>query len=174
MANTAEIKQAKRRETLEQQADMARISRSSWPCGPTQICPSRSPRSRTRADRAIMEAFFNPLGFKSTLTGAVSSRGGSRRIAPRTLSESMPTLAGLDVRSLATVILEADEPDHAAQLDAFLAAATAAKLLGFELELSGDDPMRANPIGLALAIPDAATPGKLARAPSTCRSPTAA
>jgi DNA polymerase-1 len=37
--------------------------------------------------------------------------------------------------------------------------------LAFELHLSGDDPLRADAIGLALAIPDPSAPGKLARAP---------
>jgi DNA polymerase I len=162
LANTAKIKQSKRRENLETHADLARLSRQLVALRTDFELPRPLAQLEDKGpDRAVMDAFFDPLGFKSTLAGAVSMKGsGGRRMAPRTLSEAMPRLDGIEVLAADTIVVEASER---AQLDEFLAAARAAKVLAFELALSGDDPMRADPIGLALAIPQLDAPGKLQR-----------
>ena len=165
LTNTAKVKQKKRRENLETFAETARLSRKLVELRVDFELPKPLIELEDKGpDRAIMEAFFDPLGIKSTMAGAVSMRGGagSRRIAPRTLSEAMTKLEGLTIDAAETQIIEAK---HGKELDEFLAVARAAKRLGFELQLSGDDPLRADPIGLALAIPDTAAPNKLARAP---------
>ena len=162
LANTAKIKQKKRRENLETNAEMARLSRKLVALRTDFELPKPLPAIEDKGpNRAVMEAFFDPLGFKSTLAGAVSMKGGSgRRMAPRTLSEAMPRLDGVEVDAQDTVVVEASQR---ALLDEVLAAAKAAGVLAFELMLSGDDPMRADPIGLALAIPQLDAPGKLVR-----------
>jgi len=152
LANAGKIKQNKRRENLLAFADTARLSRKLVALRTDFVLPKPITELEDKGpDRAIMAAFFDPLGFQSTIAGAVSTRGGSsRRVAPQTLSEAMTRLEGLIVDPAATRIVEAK---HGEALDQFLAAARAAKTLAFELQLSGDDPMRADPIGLALAIP---------------------
>jgi DNA polymerase-1 len=165
LLNAAKVKQAKRRENLENFAETARLSRRLVALRTDFELPKPISELEDKGpDRPTMDAFFEPLGFKSTMTGAVNTRGGAgmRRVAPRDLSEAMTKLDGLAVDAAATQIIQADQRE---QLDQFLAAAHAAKLLAFELQLSGEDPMRADPIGLALAIPDPQAPGKLARAP---------
>ncbi|MFO7565116.1 MAG: DNA polymerase I [Enhygromyxa sp.] len=164
LANTAKIKQTKRRENLEEHAETARLSRELVALRTDFALPRPIAELEDKGpERQTMEAFFEPLGFKSTLTGAVNMRGGgSRRVAPRDLSESMSKLEGLAIDGATTEIVEAN---HGERLEQFLAAARAAKALAFELHLSGEDPMRADPIGLALAIPDLQSPGKLAQAP---------
>jgi DNA polymerase-1 len=166
LANTAKIKQAKRRERLETHADDARMSRKLVALRTDKPLPKPLAGLEDKGpERAIMDKFFDPLGFKSTLAGAVAAGGrgvGTRRIAPRTLSESMSKLDGVDFDKDSTQIIQATQVQA---LDEFLAAAKAAGELAFELELSGDDPMRADPIGLAMAIPNLANPAKLARAP---------
>ncbi|EDM78740.1 DNA polymerase I [Plesiocystis pacifica SIR-1] len=167
LSNTDKIKQKKRRENLETYAEDARMSRKLVALRtdydlprPIEDVADKGPK------RATMEAFFTPLGFKATLTGAVRAGGGSRRVAPRTLVETIAKIKELEVDREAVEVLNADEAG-VATLDAFLAQARAAEGLAFELELSGDDPLRADPIGLALAIPKAKAeaPGALERAP---------
>ena len=166
LTNAAKIKQAKRRENLEQHSETARLSRQLVALRTDFPLPKPIAELEDKGpDRQTMETFFDPLGFKSTLAGAVNMRGGGggmRRVAPRDLSESMSKLDGVAVSAGATEIVQANQRE---KLDEFLTAARAAKALAFELQLSGEDPMRADPIGLALAIPDLQTPGKLARAP---------
>jgi DNA polymerase-1 len=174
LANTAKVK-GKRRENLEQYADTARLSRKLVALRTDCALPKPISELEDKGpDRQVMEAFFDPLGIKSTLAGAVSMRGGGggmRRVAPRDLSEAMTKLDGVAVDPAATEIVQANQRER---LEQFLVAAQAAKALAFELELSGEDPMRADPIGLALAIPALQSPGKLARAsiylPSAHRS----
>ncbi|KIG12054.1 DNA polymerase I [Enhygromyxa salina] len=164
LANTAKIKQKKRRERLEAHADDARMSRKLVALRTGYDLPTPLEATADKGpERARMDAFFDPLGFKSTLAGSVGGRGGgTRRIAPRTLSETMSKLEGLVLDKDSTQIIQATQ---AAALDEFLAAAKQAGHLAFEVELSGDDPMRADPIGVALAIPNVAKPATLLRAP---------
>lgn len=164
LANTDQIKQKKRRENLETYADDARMSRKLVALRtdfdlprPLEAIADKGP------DRPTMEAFFEPLGFKATLAGAVRSGGGSRRVAPRTLVESLKVLDGLKVDGADVQVIEADQADALVE---FLAAAREAGALAFELQLSGDDPLRADVIGVALAIREADAPGALARPPA--------
>ena len=154
LTNTAKIK-GKRREKLEQHAEDARMSRrlvelqTDYPL-PRPVAELRDPGP----DRARMDEFFEPLGFKAMLSGAVGTRAGagSRRVAPRTLVETLSKLEGATITGVGTRILDASA---AAALAEFVAHTTKAGQLAFEFELSGDDPMRADVIGLALAIPGA-------------------
>ncbi|MFV8756427.1 DNA polymerase I [Nannocystaceae bacterium ST9] len=163
LANTAKIK-GKRREKLEQHEADARMSRelvalkTDYPL-PRPLAELRDPGP----DRPTMDAFFEPLGFKAMLSGSVGTRAGagSRRMAPRTLVETLSKLDGAAISGANTRILDAGQ---AAALTEFLAHARAAGQLAFEFELSGEDPMRADVIGLALAIPGP-TPTSLAEPP---------
>ena len=160
-----EIKQKKRRERLVEGAEEARLSRRLVGLRTDYELPKPFDALEDKGPaRETMEAFFTPLGFKATLAGAVrvSGSGSSRRVAPRTLSESMTRLEGLELDAEATEIVEATA---AKALAAFLAAAKKAGALAFEVQLSGDDPLRADPIGVGLAIRDPKIPTKLARAP---------
>lgn len=163
LEHTEDIKQKKRRENLETYAEDARMSRKLVALRTDYELPKPLAEALDKGpDRKVMEAFFEPLGFKSTLAGAVRSGGGSRRVAPRTLAETLSKIEDLKVDPDSAEVVEADQGK---QLDAFLKAAKQAKQLAFEVELSGDDPLRADPIGVALAIPDGDTPGSLARPP---------
>jgi DNA polymerase-1 len=166
LARTAEIKQVKRRETIEKHAEDARISRKLVQLFTKFELPRTVESLEDKGpERDKLEAFFDPLGFKSTLTGAVGMRGGgggTRRMAPQTLSDAMPKLEGIEADKGRTQIIEST---HEKELAAFLEAAKQTGQLAFELHLSGDDPLRADAIGLALAIPDPSAPGKLSRAP---------
>ena len=151
LANTGEIKQKKRRERLETHAEDARMSRRLVALRTDYELPKALAETADKGpDRPTMEAFFEPLGFKSTLAGAVRSGAGGRRVAPRTLAESLRKLEGLHIDPATVEVVPADA---GARLDELLAAARTAGALAFELQLSGDDPMRADPIGLALAVP---------------------
>jgi DNA polymerase-1 len=152
LTSTATIK-GKRREKLEQHAEDARMSRVLVGLRTDYALPRPLEQLRdVGPDRAIMEAFFEPLGFKAMLSGAVGMRSGagSRRVAPRELVDSLRKLEGVTISGAATRVLQADD-DH--ELAAWLARARQAGQLAFEFELSGEDPMRADVIGLALAIP---------------------
>jgi DNA polymerase-1 len=166
LTRTAEIKQVKRRETIEKHAQDARISRKLVALFTDFELPRTVESLEDKGpERDKLEAFFDPLGFKSTLTGAVGMRGGgggTRRVAPQTLSDAMPKLPGIEVDKATTQIIQAT---HETELAEFLQAAKQTGQLAFELHLSGDDPLRADAIGLALAIPDPSAPGKLSRAP---------
>ncbi|NVB42024.1 DNA polymerase I [Pseudenhygromyxa sp. WMMC2535] len=162
LASTDKIKQKKRRERLEEQADLARLSRELVALRTDYDLPKTLDSLVDKGpDRATMEAFFGPLGFQATLTGAVRSGSGSRRVAPQTLADTLTKLDSLKVDGAATVVIEGDQGEA---LDVFLAAARAAGGLGFELQLSGEDPLRADVIGVALAIPGGEA-GSLAQPP---------
>ena len=166
LAHAKDIKQKKRREILIEKADDARLSRKLVALRTDYALPRPIAELEDKGpERETMERFFDPLGFKSTLAGAVSMRGGAggtRRVAPQTLSDALTKLETLSIDGSTTQVLDAT---GAAQLRAFLQAASACGQLGFELHLSGSDPLRADAIGLALAIPDAAKPGQLSRPP---------
>jgi DNA polymerase-1 len=166
LARTAEIKQAKRREMIETHAEDARVSRKLVALFTDFELPRAIETLEDKGpERDKLEAFFDPLGFKSTLTGAVAMRGGgggTRRVAPQELSEAITKLAGTAVDKDSTQIIESTQAKLLAE---FLQAAKQTGQLAFELHLSGDDPLRADAIGLALAIPDPTAPGKLTRAP---------
>jgi DNA polymerase-1 len=154
LANTAKIP-GKKRERLEEHAEDARMSRklvalqTDYPL-PRPIAEIRDPGP----DRAIMEAFFEPLGFKAMLSGSVGTRSGSgmRRVAPRELVETLSKIADAKIAGADTQVIDSGMVEA---LDAFLARARAAGRLAFEFQLSGGDPMRADVIGLAMAIPGA-------------------
>ncbi|HLT40836.1 MAG TPA: 5'-3' exonuclease H3TH domain-containing protein, partial [Enhygromyxa sp.] len=75
LANTAKVKQAKRRENLEQHTETARLSRKLVALRTDFPLPKPIAELEDKGpDRARMEAFFDPLGFKSTLAGAVNMR----------------------------------------------------------------------------------------------------
>jgi DNA polymerase-1 len=163
LANTAKIK-GKRREKLEEHTEDARLSRrlvqlqTDYPL-PRPLSEVRDPGP----DRAVMDAFFEPLGFKAMLSGSVGSRtgAGSRRIAPRTLVETLSKISGAVITGADTRLLDATAAEPLAE---FLVRARTAGTLAFEFQLSGEDPMRADVIGLALAIPGL-TPIALAEPP---------
>ena len=166
LANTAEIKQKKRRERLETHAEDARMSRRLVELRTDFELPKQLEALEDKgADRPTMEAFFGPLGFKSTLGGGVRVSRGPRRAAPRTLSDSMTKLETLAINKDEAVVIEANEAGEA-ELKVLLDQAEALGVLGFEFELSGDDPLRADLIGLALAVPALDKPGTLARPPA--------
>jgi DNA polymerase-1 len=148
------IKQKKRRERLIEHAQDARISRELVELDRDAPLPLAWDDIRDRgSERAAMEAFFGPLGFKSTLAGAVSGsqQGGAPRgggLAVRAAGTALEPSAGVTIdhgryRAFATADREAFV-DYCKQLRKY-------GRFSFQLELTHDEAMRAEIVGIALA-----------------------
>lgn len=146
-----EIKQKKRRENLMEFAEQARMSRKLVALDASVELPAALETLHDAGvDPDTVRAFFEPLGFRSTITGILS--GGSKQqgrrasggsatasiIAPMTLEASALTAPQLIVAGME------------AQLREFLEGAKSQEL-SLCLMLEGDDPQRAMPCGFALA-----------------------
>ena len=155
LANAESIKQKKRRERLIEHAEDARLSRRLVAL--KEDAPLPLPIDQLDdpgTDAATMEAFFLPLGFKSVLGGAPNlptGGGGGRRATQAAPAE---TLESLD-ESKAERALDLGEPvifdaEGLDALDAFVAASKKDGL-GVAFEMSSDDSMRAELLGLGFA-----------------------
>ena len=137
LASTAEISQVKRREYLEQDAELARVSKklvtlvddvpldTDW-----HDLGCRLPNSATLA------GFFERLGFASLV------RRLEEYVAPADESRSPPATASY------TLVTDL------AALEAFVAEARAAGVVGFDVETDGLNARTAAWVGFSLALPD--------------------
>ncbi len=152
LANTAKIKQPKRREALEQNAEKARISRKLVALDadapltvPIEALEAKPPQPAT------LEAFLKENGFRSLLArlgfgeGAATARGNRPAMAPEVAP--MPAAAPQDApfgpyETVTTV--EA--------LRGWIAAAREAGVVGFDTETDSLDALAANMVGFSMAV----------------------
>ncbi len=152
LANTAKIKQPKRREALEQNAEKARISKrlvqldanAPLPC-PIENMLARAPHPAT------LEKFLRENGFRSLLArlglgdaSAVTRNNGYRPPSPAAELPAAPAEAP-PFTGYATVTT-------LAQLRDWVAEAQAAGVVGFDTETDSLDAMKANLVGFSLAV----------------------
>ena len=149
LANTAKIRQPKRREALEQHAEQARISRrlvlldadAPLPC-PIEKMAVRSPAP------AVLEKFLRDNGFRSLLARLGLGEASAVVRGPRPAlpaAEPAPPAGAAPFGPYATVTtIEA--------LQGWIAEARAAGVIGFDTETTGLDALKAELVGLSIAV----------------------
>ncbi len=165
LARAGEIKQPKRRELLLANADAARMSRELVRLKDDVPVPATLDSFvRREPDRATLFAFLDAQNFRSIRAhfadGKAVGQGAPATvpspIQPTALSAPTPELPG----TVAPVV-----PDGPARyelvlteeaLEAWIAEAMAAGMLAVDTETDSLDPMRANLVGVSLAV----TPGR--------------
>ncbi|MBI3446298.1 MAG: DNA polymerase I, partial [Magnetospirillum sp.] len=155
LARASEIKQPKRRESLIEHAELARISRQLVRLrvdAPVPVPLSEMAVKPPAPDK--LAAFCAAQGFRSL----VGRLGGGKAPAavpvasPLHASQAAPAAASLP----AIVATEYELVTDLAALDRWVAAATRAGLVGVDTETTGLDPMKAQLVGVSLAV----APGK--------------
>ncbi|OAN52358.1 DNA polymerase I [Paramagnetospirillum marisnigri] len=164
LARAGEIKQPKRRETLLENADLARISR--------QLVRLRAdvPLPVPMEDLAVkpvnpetLGAFCAAQGFRSLLSRLkikappIAEPVRAATAAPTSTAPASPVTTDYDL-----VLTEA-------ALDRWIAEATKAGVVGFDTETTGLDPLRAQLVGVSLAV----APGRACYIPVTHNPPQA-
>jgi DNA polymerase-1 len=161
LAGAETVKQKKRRERLIEHADDARMSRELVRLRSEAPLPLDWAALRDHGpEREAMEAFFGPLGFKSTLAGTVTGstpaaggRGGGLAVAS--------TKSALEPMSGVRIDRERYRSFVAADTDAFVDHCRKLREAGrfaFYLQLSHEDGMTADIVGVGLAGDDDALP----------------
>jgi DNA polymerase-1 len=147
LAGAPNIKQQKRRESLLEHAEKARLSRRLVALRDDLPLPIALEDLRDPGiDAAKMEAFFQPLGFRSSLAGLIGGSGG--RTARRPSAPSGGTIVWEKKNDFALV---SGEPVVVEQGDIEGARTLAALLdqtqgpIGFEILRDDEDPMLARP-----------------------------
>jgi DNA polymerase-1 len=152
LANTAKIKQPKRREALEQNAEKARISRKLVALDadapltvPIEALEAKPPQPAT------LEAFLKENGFRSLLArlgfgeGAATARGNRPAMAPEVTPAPVPAPQDAPFGPYETVTtVEA--------LRGWIAAAREAGVVGFDTETDSLDALAANMVGFSMAV----------------------
>jgi len=158
LARAGEIKQPKRRETLLANADKARLSRDLVrlrdDCDVPEKLGNLDPR---RPDPATLRAFLETQGFRSLLTRLQGEGVLASAPAAEAKQALPPTPAPAKERGPARYVLIQDLPT----LQAWVARAREAGAVAFDTETSSLDAVRAELIGLSLAI----EPGEAAYVP---------
>lgn len=147
-----EIKQKKRRENLIEFADQARLSRKLVALDDTVALPEPLEALLDQGiDPEKVKAFFEPLGFRSTITGILSGGSGQqgRRATPAPDEQSIAPMELVDHELSAPELIVKGKEDV---LLAFFEAAKG-ETLGFYMLTEGEDPQRAMPCGFALSRP---------------------
>jgi DNA polymerase-1 len=159
LANTDKIKQPKRREALEQNAEKARISKRLVTLDSDAPLPARIEALVARPPQpATLEKFLRENGFRSLLArlGFGDATGGARTVrhAPAEAEAPAPSPQEAAFGPYETVTtLES--------LRAWIAAARAAGAIGFDTETDSLDAMKARLVGLSIAV----APGKACYVP---------
>ncbi|WP_372620116.1 DNA polymerase I [Falsiroseomonas sp.] len=152
LASTAKIKQPKRREALEQNAEKARISRRLVQLDDNAPLPAPVEKLVARAPQpAALEKFLRENGFRSLLArlgfgdGAAPTTRNHRLSSP-SAAQAMPTppAAAAPFGPYETVTT----PDA---LRSWIAAAREAGVIGFDTETDSLDALKANLVGLSIA-----------------------
>jgi DNA polymerase-1 len=159
LANTASIRQPKRREALEQNAEKARISRRLVTLDADAPMPAPIEALVARAPQpATLEKFLRENGFRSLLArlgfGDAAGTARSVRHAPAEAEAAAPTPQESPFGPYETVTtMDA--------LRRWIAAARAAGVIGFDTETDSLDAMKARLVGLSIAV----APGKACYVP---------
>ncbi len=148
LTGTAAIKQAKRREVIEANADKARLSRKLVELKrDVAELPALDSLIDRGSDQAVMDAFFAPLGVKTLVRSAraVAAAAGQGPEGPLELRPGAPLV--LD-RTRMQLFRAADEP----AMVAWIAAVTAqASELALQITVDTGDATQAQLVGLAIA-----------------------
>ncbi len=150
LAAAPQIKQKKRRERLIEHADDARLSRRLIELKLDVELPMPLEQLKDPgADQATMEAFFAPLGFKALLSGGVTGGAAGRgRTRAGQSSQGLAAADGVQIDIGAHRTLMATDREA---LEDLLRQLREAGRLVFDVLMTGDDSMRAAPVGFALA-----------------------
>ena len=155
LARAGEIKQPKRRETLLANADAARISRDLVRLKNDVPVPAALEAFVVRPpDREVLLAFLDAQGFRS-IRARVTGEGGVAAI--KTESADHGVAASQPAPVPASPVKPAGPAQYElvlteAALKRWIAEATAAGMLAVDTETDSLDPMRANLVGVSLAI----------------------
>ncbi len=150
LANTAKIKQPKRREALEQNAEKARISKrlvqldTNAPLPiPIETLAARAPQAAT------LEKFLRENGFRSLLArlGFGDGAGTARVVRSATAEQAAPAAAPQDAPFGPYETVTTMEALHG-----WIARARAAGVIGFDTETDGLDALRCRLVGLSIAV----------------------
>lgn len=151
-----EIKQKKRRENLIEFAEQARLSRRLVQLDDTVELPESLDALFDRGiDPDKARGFFEPLGFRSTLTGILS--GGSGQQGRRASAGSDQSLAPIELGADDFTKPELMVAGKESELAAFFTKAKGKTSSLFVL-VEGDDPLTALPCGFAMAYEDKGFP----------------
>ncbi|NKE45075.1 DNA polymerase I [Roseomonas frigidaquae] len=150
LANTAKIKQPKRREALEQNAEKARISRRLVQLDADAPLPCPIEKMETRAPHPpTLEKFLRENGFRSLLArlglgdASAVTRNGYRPPAPAAEMPTAPAEAPPFTGYETVTTLD--------RLRAWVREAEAAGVIGFDTETDNLNAMKASLVGFSLA-----------------------
>jgi len=149
LASTSKIKQPKRREALEQNAEKARISRRLVQLDADAPMPVPVEKMVARApEPATLEKFLRENGFRSLLArlGLGDGAAPPRSVRPATAEPATPTAAPQEAPF--------GPYETVTTLDAlrrWIAEARAAGVIGFDTETTGLDALKAELVGLSIA-----------------------
>ena len=148
LANASEIKQPKRREALERNAEKARISRRLVQLDADAPLPIAIEKMAARApEPATLAKFLQENGFRSLLArlGLGDGAGPSRVVRAVATPEAPAAPQDLPFGPYETVTtLDA--------LRGWIARAYAAGVIGFDTETTGLDALKADLVGLSIAV----------------------
>ncbi len=149
LANTAKIKQPKRREALEQNAEKARISRRLVQL--VTDAPLPAPIAAMEAkppQQATLQRFLVENGFRSLL-----ARLGFGEAAHTTRAvRHAPAEAAAPAPAEAAPFGPYETVTTLAALEAWIAASREAGVIGFDTETDSLDALKANLVGLSIAV----------------------
>jgi DNA polymerase-1 len=161
LAAAPEMKASKLRESLIEQADMARLSRVLVQL--KEDCPLPVPLDDfklTAIPPDPLAAFLEKHGFTSLLRRLGAGAGSPERATKLHPAKPVTTAAGPQTGSARQPLPAMPPVDHAAYecvqtleaLDRWIARAAAARLVAFDTETSALDAMRADLVGVSLAV----------------------
>ncbi len=161
LAAAADMKPGKLRDSLIEQADMARLSRVLVQL--KEDCPLPMTLDEFKLGAIPpdpLSAFLSEHGFTSLLKRLDGGRGSPER--PTQLNPAKPVNAGADPAQRGAQQAQPEMPPidlaayHCVQtldaLDGWIARGFAARKLAFDTETSGLDPMQAELVGISLAV----------------------
>jgi DNA polymerase-1 len=154
LANAGKIKQPKRREALEQNAEKARISRRLVQLDCDAPMPIPMEKLVARAPQpATLQKFLVENGFRSLLArlGFGEAAGGARSVRHAVASQDAPVAAPQEAP-----FGEYETVTTMAALQRWIAAAREAGVIGFDTETDGLNSLRCSLVGLSIAV----APGK--------------
>ncbi|CDL00327.1 fused DNA polymerase I 5'-_3' exonuclease; 3'-_5' polymerase; 3'-_5' exonuclease [Magnetospirillum gryphiswaldense MSR-1 v2] len=142
LARASEIKQPKRRETLLNNAELARISRElvRLKCD-VPVTESLDSFAKRPFDRQVLADFLAAQGFKS-----IVARLGGSSVTPT----AAPAVTA-PVAVAAPVVAQYELVTSVEVLEAWVAEATRMGTVAFDTETTGLDPLRAELVGVSLA-----------------------
>jgi DNA polymerase-1 len=160
LANTAKIKQPKRREALEQNAEKARISKRLVQLDADAPMPIPMDQLLARAPQpATLEKFLRENGFRSLLARLGFGEGAATARVVRSATpdaEAMPTPAP-DAAPFGPY----ETVTTVEALRGWIAASREAGVIGFDTETDSLDALKATLVGLSIAV----APGKACYVP---------